>query len=102
MAGRARVKEAFSAVCAARRTVDDMRLRGTHKNTKRALQKNERCMLGEVTRETCNVIERAVEDDDSSKMFHGLPWGKAMMTETSVITTAAREHFFRIGGGPWA
>ena len=64
-------------------------------------------MLGEVTRETCNVIERAVEDTDSGKMFHGLRqlgvrlWSKAMMTETSVNTTAAREHFLRIGGGPW-
>ena len=107
MAGRARVKEAFSALCAARRTVDDMRLRETHKNTKRAHQNNERCMLGEVTRETCNVIERAVDDNDSGKMFHGLRQlgvrlqGKAMMTETSVTTTAASEHFLRIGGGPW-
>ena len=58
-------------------------------------------MLGEVIRETHNVIERAVEDDDSGKMFHGLLWSKAMMTETSVNTTAAREHFFRIGGGLW-
>ena len=44
--GRRRVKEAFSAFCATR-----VRFR---------------------IRETCNEIERAVEDSDSGKMCHGL------------------------------
>ena len=39
MAGRAGVKEALSALCAPRRTVDDMRLRETQKHETRASER---------------------------------------------------------------
>ena len=104
MAGRARVKEAYSALCAGRGTVDEKRLRETHKNTKRAVQNNERCMRGEVIRET--IGSSAVENEDSGKMYHGLRQlgvrlqGKDLTNETSITTKAAKEHFLRIGGEP--
>ena len=56
------------------------------------------CMRGEGIRETCIETERAVEHNDSGRMYCGLRQlgarlqGKNMMNDLSIKTTAAKEH----------
>ena len=83
----------------ARGTIDEVRMRERHTGTRNVRFRTTRG--ARVVRSYVKLATRSREQFHSSLRQLGVRLqGNDMMNETSITTTAAREHFLRMGGEP--